>query len=95
MRLLSCNQLAGGQNKHGERDGESELPALVIKKAFQGLLKFQPFILCFIFSIESDVTYIGRLSLTVHGSSSMYIQNIISKICIRFPLENPRFSIWL
>lgn len=78
MRLLSCNQLAGGQNKHGERDGESELPVLVIKKAFQGLLIFQPFILCFIFSIESDVTFIGRLSLIVHGSSSLFanIQNL-------------------
>lgn len=95
MRLLSCNQLAGGQNKHGERDGESELPVLVIKKAFQGLLKFQPFILCSVFSIESDVTFVGRLSLTVHGSAYIYIQNTISKICIRLPLENPRFSIWL
>lgn len=77
MRLLSCNQLAGGQNKHAERDGESELPAPVIKKAFQRLLKFQPFILCFVFSIESDVTFIGRLSLTVHVSSSIFadIQN--------------------
>lgn len=86
MRLLSCNQLAGGQNKHGERDGESELPVLVIKKAFNHLF-------CALYSALNPMSpsLVGFLLLCMEARPFLPI----SKICIRFPLENPRFSIWL